>query len=329
MPMVLRAEPDPSTDLLEEMAALAPENPFYTSAYAEAMRLRGLQPWALAVQDGDRLVSACTAFLKKGRISCLIEIPSLPVLGQNAPPFWDGLFRLCRRARIGHVSVNTYASEIAEIPADPVPARLTDRTEYIIDLRQADLWRPVRQSHRSRINRARKAGLQLRSSSSEDDCGSHARVMTESMRRRAARGERVADSISEEPLLVFLTTGAGLLFQAVLDGQVLSSALVLISSSGRGAYDQSSGTSPEGMERGASHFLLWETARNLQERGFSVFNLGGVSEVNPGLREFKAGFGANQRSLAAAEFDLRTGLRRTVEGVVQGLRGRLARLVSS
>ena len=32
MPIAFRAEPDPSTDLLQEVAALSPCNPFYTRA---------------------------------------------------------------------------------------------------------------------------------------------------------------------------------------------------------------------------------------------------------------------------------------------------------
>ena len=60
MPIVFHAEPDPSTDLLEEVAALAPENPFYTPAYAAAMGMAGEQPWVLALRDGGQWLSACT-----------------------------------------------------------------------------------------------------------------------------------------------------------------------------------------------------------------------------------------------------------------------------
>ena len=68
------------------------------------------------------------------------------------------------------------------------------------------------------------------------------------------------------------------------------------------------------MRSGASQFLIFETAKDLQERGLDTFNLGGVSEVNPGLHEFKAGFGASRRDLAAAEFDLQSRWQRTMTG---------------
>jgi len=322
MSIVFQAEPDPSTDLLEEVAALAPENPFYTPAYAAAMAAAGEQPWVLALRGGGQWLSACTASLKRGRLSRWMETPSLPALGENASTFWDGIFRFCRRSRITNLSVNTYASIEASIPASPQPTRRTDRIEYVIDLGPSDLWPSVRPSHRQRINRARKAGLQLRCSTSEQDCQIHCEMMGESMRRRERRGEEVSTSIPVEGFLLLLRAGAGVLFQAALDRRVLSSGLVLLSS--RGAYYHTSGTCPDGMECGASQFLIFETARHLQGRGFGAFNLGGVSEVNPGLHEFKAGFGSARRSLAAVEFDLQTGLQKTLACVLRGLRDRLA-----
>ena len=43
----------------------SPPNPFYTSAYAEAMRMGGRQVWLFALRDSDRLFSACTGFLEQ------------------------------------------------------------------------------------------------------------------------------------------------------------------------------------------------------------------------------------------------------------------------
>lgn len=134
MSIVFQAESDPSTDPLEEVAALSPENPFYTPAYAAAMAAAGEQPWVLALRDGSRWLSACTGFLKRGRMSRRMEIPSLPALGRNASPFWDGFFRFCRRSGVTHLDVGTYASVEVSIPVSPTPTRRTDRIEYVIDL---------------------------------------------------------------------------------------------------------------------------------------------------------------------------------------------------
>ena len=221
-----------------------------------------------------------------------------------------------------NLEVNTFASVSVRIPVNLVPTRRIDRTEYLIDLHQDDLWRPLRKGHRWSINRARKAGLVLRCSTSEDHCQDHCRMVDASMRRRGARCETARGSMLFNQTNIFLSSGAGALFQAIRDGIVFSSALVLLSS--RGGYYQSTGTNPEGMEQGASTFLVFEIAKNLQERELDIFNLGGVSGVNPGLQDFKAGFGTTQRPLAAAEYDLRTGLRKSIEGALWFLHGKFS-----
>ena len=254
-----------------------------------------------------------------------MEIPSLPVLGANVPAFWNGLFRFCRRCGATHLTLNSYASIEAAVPAVPRPARHTDRIEYLIDLGKVDLWQSVHQNHRRRINRARKAGVRLRSCTSEESCRIHCQMIGESMGRRERRGEQVSTRITPEDYLLLLRSGVGVLFQAVIDDRVLSSILVLLSS--RGGYYHSAGTSPEGMEHGASHFLVFETANALLVRGAEVFNLGGASGSQPGLQDFKARFGTVQRDLTAAEFDLRTRWHQALEGAVRGFRGRLSRAV--
>jgi hypothetical protein len=322
MRITFHAERDPSKELFDAMAALTPDNPFYTSAYAEAMRMGGQQVWVFALRDGDRLLSACTGFLKDGRLSRWFEIPSLPALGANERDFWEGLLKFCRRCRVSNLEVNTFASVPVRIPAYPVPTRRIDRTEYLIDLRQSDLWSLLRKGHRWSINRGRKAGLVLRSSASGDHCQDHCQMVDASMRRRGAQCEIAQGSMLLNQTKIFLSTGAGVLFQAIRDGIVFSSALVLLSRSG--AYYQSTGSSAEGMEQGASVFLVFEIAKNLQERKLDIFNLGGVSGVNPGLQEFKAGFGTTHRPLTAAEYDLRTRLRKNIEGALRCLHSKLS-----
>jgi hypothetical protein len=324
-PGAFHAEADPPADLLEEIAALAPENPFFTPAYVAATRLGGDRPLALAIRDRGQCTAGCPAFLSGGPLSLRMGVPSLPALGQNADAFWDGLFQYCRRIGVTDLYINTYASTEGSTPATSVPSRRVERTEYVIGIATSDLWRSLRQSHRQRVNRAKKAGLCLRRSTSEQDCGIHCNMIAASMNRRRERNEQVSTRVSADGFRALLQAGAGVLFQAVRDDRVLSSSLALLSS--RGAYNETSGTCTEGMECGASHFLIFEMAKHLQERGYSTLNLGGVSGFNPGLHEFKAGFGAVQRPLTAVEFDLQAPMRRAVRVAVRGLRARLAGMI--
>ena len=58
------------------------------------------------------------------------------------------------------------------------------------------------------------------------------------------------------------------------------------------------------MKCGASHFLIYNISKILQERGIEVFNLGGTDLRNEGLVEFKRGFGTDEVCLESAEFVL-------------------------
>ena len=122
------------------------------------------------------------------------------------------------------------------------------------------------------------------------------RVMA-SLERRRERGEKVL-KVNAEDVSPFLLSGAAQIFQAVLEGEVVSSILLLMAP--KGAYYQSAGTTPKGMASGASHFLIYETALRLRPMGLEVFNLGGEHE--PGLQRFKTGFGTREVALEAAEF---------------------------
>jgi lipid II:glycine glycyltransferase (peptidoglycan interpeptide bridge formation enzyme) len=75
--------------------------------------------------------------------------------------------------------------------------------------------------------------------------------------------------------------------------------MVLVSKTG--GYLQSGGTSPDGMELGASHFLQHEIMKTLQSEGKEIYNLGGTDEPESGLAMFKIRFGAHSIPLEATE----------------------------
>ena len=198
-------------------------------------------------------------------------LPILPAV-RNHPPQWE------------HLCVDR-GIDPGEPDANPShrSGRVRDRPRDVRPLATGPSEPPPR------INRARKAGLQLRCSTSEQDCRIHCQLMAESMRRRETTGRGGLDQHLRRGIPgAAPATGAGVLFQAVLDGRVLSSALVLLS--GRGAYDHTSGTCPEGMEHGASHFLIFETARNLQERGTRRVQSGRRLRGQPGVARVQGRF---------------------------------------
>jgi Acetyltransferase (GNAT) domain len=323
MGLEFHAEFDPSEGAVRKVSALAPANPFYTPEYCAAQRTTGVRPVVLSLQDRGGAVTACIALLRQGRISSTIEIDSLPVV-EGEREFWEGLARLCKDRHIVNLLINQYASAPTAVPRLQGEVSRKALLEFVLPLDRNDRWRRIHRSHRWRINRARRWGLEIRRSRDPRDCDSHAAVMAASMARRGARGEVVPDGVPLRECMALVGCGAGELFQVILDGRVLSSALVLIAE--HGAYYQTSGTSPEGMERGASHLLIHDVAVCLKDQGIGVFNLGGVGPGDSaGLHEFKAGFGAETVPLESVEFSTGTWLRKGIGGVARVLHAGMSR----
>jgi hypothetical protein len=292
-------------DLYTALAASAPANPFYTSRYIEAKRALGFQPWVLTLRREGQLLAACAAFMKGNFLRRSLEIPSLPVLPDlpDSEKFWEGLQQFCRKTRTASLVVNSSASPASTrftIPVLPGEINRRKRCEYVLELQQPDLGQRLASNHIRNIRRGHKAGLQMRQAVDAQACQEHARLVAASMERRHSRGEAVSTRIRVQTFVAYTRHGAGELFQAVHDGQVLSSILILLAE--RGAYYQSAGTSPAGMARGASHFLVYEIVKSLQDRNIELFNFGGVGPQGAGLVRFKTGFGASQVELEAARF---------------------------
>jgi len=312
---------EPESTILDQMAARAPTNPFVTPAYIASRRGFGGQPWVVGIAETGRLAAACVAYMRSGHLTRSLEIVSLPEL-PDSNAFWRGLLDFCGQHRIDELQINSYGSTMAEIPRLAGERTRKDRCEYVLDLQARDLAEGLSRDHRRNIARARKKGLTVRRATDRDACAAHAAMIVSSMERRQHRGESVPIDTRHEEFLAATSAGAGELFQAVHDGEVVSSMLLLRAA--RGAYSQTMGTNETGMQLGASRLVIFEAATELKAEGLTILNLGGVSEDNPGLREFKLGFGARTIPLEAAEFCFATTLKRSMVGAARALRSALA-----
>ncbi|MEJ7639237.1 MAG: GNAT family N-acetyltransferase [Singulisphaera sp.] len=317
------ASDSPSEELISEVSGLAPTNPFYTPAYFRARSARGVLPFVFALKRGGELVAGCPAYMREGRWSRTLEVESLPNLPPGDCTFWDGLDRFCRARRVAFLEVDTFASETAGIPSRWAELERRRRTEHLLDLCDPDGLEGVSSQHIRNFRRARKAGLEVRSSTSVEALRAHTGLMAASMERRRDRGEFVPEVGQYllgqmEPLL---RTGAAELFQAWQGDRLLSSLLVLLSQ--RGGYYQSAGTTREGMAIGASPFLVHEVACRLRLLGIERFNLGGADATETGLHRFKAGFGGREVTLERARFVLGNPLARKLRMLLERLRNRV------
>ena len=310
---------DAPASVFADCVAADPANPFYTPAYVDARRSLGDRAGVMQLRRGnDGAVDSVPFFLSPLRLGHSLEVPSFPA-GVDPLSMATALGRLVRQYQVVSIAFPGYAApDGCAAPLLSWPTTRYSRTEFVIDLTVPDLHAAMSRSHRQRARQGQRSGLVLARSRNAAACADHARLMASSMSRRRDRGEDAATAAAAKLLQPFLESGAGELFQAVRDDVVYSSVLLLRAP--RGAYDQSSGTSTEGMSIGAAQFLIAAAGQALAVEGIELLNLGGVREHETGLRAFKSHFGARENGIVAAVVDSRSRARRLGESLWHRLR---------
>jgi GNAT acetyltransferase-like protein len=275
-------------ELADRYAHVDPDNPFLSPSYVRAQQQLGLECWLLALEESGTERAVAVALIRSGRIRRSLTIPSCPDIPPESP-FWKGVEAFCRAQGITDLEISTFASAKTSIPPIKGETGRIQRTEFELPLPGRDLYRELSHHHRERVKKARKRGVVLRRTRSADALREHIVLRQNSMTRRKARGEHVPPHLDDIDAKALLASGAGELFQGILEEKILSSLLILRSE--RGAYFESAGNSPEGMHIGASHFVVLETATTLQAEGFETFFLGGARPHEEGLIAYKSGFG--------------------------------------
>lgn len=285
-----------SQSLINEIAALNPANPFYTNQYFNYRLARGFTPWIFMYECHTQSNIYCPAFMKTGRLRCSLEIPSMPDISADEL-FWSELINFCRIKGVSDLSVNSFCSQGGMIPQLNYEINHKPRWEYVLDLTHPDVFMKMKKGHAYRIKRARKAGVEIRRTCDKEAVNAHAQLISASMQRLQNRGEDVTTSAPIKDLLQLTESGAGEIFQVVLADQIVSSNLTLMSETA--GYSHTQGTSPEGMNCGATHFLIHEIACILRKEGKEFFNLGGTDDPNQesGLVKFKTGFGMKTKKI--------------------------------
>lgn len=302
------AEASPAGASCLELSALYPENPFATEAYMRTEQGMGAEAWLLGCRDQGRLTCGCLGFLNRGRLNCALNIPSLPAVPKE---FWIGLKQLLRQQSCTILDLGTFASAGSEIPSLGKEQSRGTRYEFVIPLEGSpeDLLSRMQMQHRQRVRKGVNAGLVFRSGE-QCSLAAHEQLFFASMGRRESRGEDIESRVTAQAVQPFLESGFCGLYQAVLNDQVISSATVAYAQGGR--YLHTSGTSPEGMKMGASHFLVHELMKDAKKAGCSVFNLGGTFDLDSGLAQYKKHFGARSVESQSAQFFVGGSLREAV-----------------
>lgn len=294
----------PVVDLMTELKTLTPTAPGIGMSPEQARSLIfGGQPWVLSVQGNGTNLGNAFATLQRGRLRCGLFVTLVSEI-QGGDAFWNGVLDFVSRQDVTELRVKSVARPN---PAAAIPrlgretARFSNVKLYMLNLEKPDASSKFSSNHRRNIAKARKAGVHLIDLDPPEALRVHFDLTGLSLERRAKRGESTKLRASQDSVIGLLASGAGRLFQAALDGEVLSSKLVYVV--GEYAYYHDGGTSPKGMSLGASHFLMSEIMAILKKEGIRSMNMGVAAETSGGLWRFKEGFDPDRWIVERTGFD--------------------------
>lgn len=299
------------------LAALTGGAPFLALAPMRPKSLtRAFEPWLFTLAKDGRVGGVGAGFLREARVGrSLVVVLSTPLAGADA--FWPGVEGFMRERRASGLVVESAGDGRPPIPPLRGERERLAATTWVVDLPGFDPKASLATNHRRNVQRAVRAGVELVRRADAAAAAAHAELVRASLARIAARGEDVEGAPTEAALRAYLDSGLATFFQAVVEGEVRSSDLVV--RIGDAAYYLSGGTSPEGNKLGTAHFLMARILEQLRADGARTLNLGYPN--GPGLARFKEGFGARPVPVERVVADPSGGL----VGALRRLAGRLRR----
>ncbi len=280
----------PTAADLERVQASRPANPFFSRAYVEGTRPSADSVWVVSEISEDQIQWIAPAFLALRKGLRRLTFPSFD-RAEIPADFLAAVCQTLREAGVDELELKSFAAAHANIPRLPAEISRVRRCEYALNLLPEGDGPSYGSNHRRNIRKAAKAEVRFNSSVTAQGLQLHYELQMQSTNRRVRRGESMKLGRSQDLLERLIRTGLARLFQARVGEEVVSSLAIFIGQNG--AYYHSAGSSPLGMELGASHALVDHVCSYLRSRGIQRFSLGGVNAENDGLSRFKAGFGAH------------------------------------
>jgi len=269
-----------------------------------------------------------------------IRFPAYPATGGDEAALREAL-RVCERAarECGCISIEFIGPGPveAEAAAKSLGHTVRGRAEYVFDLTRGEdaLWEGLKRQHRKNVRRSAKKGVEVVRLESLESVRTLRALQAEVAGRHAVKG----DAFGLRPLGAYdalhralIARGLGRVYCACVDGSPVSAALFL--TFGRRAQSIYSGSNQQGLEAYGEYAMYWQALSELSREGFAELQMGAADSAaedpdSPahGLHQFKVGFGARTRPMAAASKQLRPmavrvyGALRRVRSPVSALRG--------
>jgi len=247
-----------------------------------------------------------------------IRFPAYPAAGGDEAAMREAL-RVCERAarecRCMSIEFTGTGQPDAASLVEPLEYTTQRSMEYVFDLTGGEdaLWDGLKRQHRKNVRRSAKKGVEVVRLQSLESVRTLRSLQAEVVGRHAGKG----DAFALRPVEAYdalhralIAPGLGRVYCATLDGMPVSAALFL--TFGRRAQSIYSGSNRQGLEAYGEYAMYWQALSELSREGFAELQMGAADPTaedpdSPahGLHQFKMGFGARTRPVAAASKQLR------------------------
>jgi Acetyltransferase (GNAT) domain len=292
-------------------------NIFHTAQWAESRRSATSRALFLRLCDGTGNCLGIAVGIEMwspapaiGRFSKQLALETYPVVrddrGELVRSMLHHIIAHARKHGFRKVEVNSYlARTLLERPAD-LGVETDRRIEFVVDLTRSDsqLFAGFNTHHKRKIKKAQKHGLQFFESHEPQAMRQFRELQKRSRDRRLARGQSMAvmqDSYYENLGRHYFASDLGTVFMLLHEGRPVTAAFV--AHYGTQALYMYGGSNDAGFELDAPILLFSHIFTRCRQRGYRLFNLGGVPEgarqpedESYGLFRFKTGFGGSQRT---------------------------------
>ena len=236
--------------------------------------------------------------------------PLLAVDEVSANDLVDQAIRLAQQQRVRYLELRTGMNEVLAKHSDLVEGNLYVRWLLPLTADPDTFWSGLRKPVQKRIKRARRLGVQIRTTQKREDMAHFYRLHL--LTRSKKHGMPVQTRGFFFGLWdAFAANGTMQLLLAEYQGTVIASAILL--ASGTMLNITYSASDENYLDLAPNNLLFWTAIALGCTQGYQTFNLGRTARDNEGLMEFKRRWGAIMEPLPYYYYPDMAGLAATAE----------------
>jgi len=230
---------------------------------------------------------------------------------ENLKEFFGELKDLAKKEGASFIRISPFWKETSENTAvlkslgfRPAPLHMLAETLWLLDFsgkREEELMMGMEKKHRNLVRRAIKEGVEIKKTTDQEAIDRFWDLYAETSKRH--NFTRYPKKLLQGQLQFFSNEDQALMLEAVYEGEVLASAMIMFYGNSGAYHHGASSSKPEHRKIPASYLLQWEAIKEAQKRGCKSYNFWGISpdknKKHPfyGITHFKTGFGGRQFDL--------------------------------